>query len=84
MGEECSVPSVDSKRYKGPKRGVRTVHFFLQKKVRNSLIFFSNIRVETIQIFQRPEKSVVEMMEHMSGMRLFSFSTDFHRNLMLL
>ena len=26
--------------------------------------FFSNIRVETIQIFQRPEKSGVEMMEH--------------------
>ena len=53
-------------------------------EIRHFLIFFSNIRVETIQIFQRPEKSGVEMMEHMSGMRLFTFETDFHRNLMLL
>ena len=34
--------------------------------------FFSNISVETIQIFQRPVKSGVEMMEHMSGMILLS------------
>ena len=51
-------------------------------KIHHSLILF--ISVETIQIFHRPEKSGVEMIEHMSGMRVFSFLTDFRRNLILL
>ena len=71
-------PLTDLKRYKGPKMGVQITHFakFLQKigsKYGIPSFFFSNIRVETKQIFQRPEKRGVEMREHMSGMRLFSF-----------
>ena len=61
LGFRCLAPPVDSKCYKGPKRGGRNYTFrqiLTKNGCRNTAFppFCSNIRVETIQIFQRPEK----------------------------